>query len=95
MDDKKSTSRMTALIKTIEELVADTDIRQLDTGTLCHTRDGFMAVEKQRELCGKVVFCYKPVNGDRIQNILHTKRTSGSIKRWLVHDWMIKEILVE
>lgn len=96
MDDKKGISRMTALIKTIEELVADTDIRQLDTGILSHIHGGFMAFEKQQELCGKAIFCYKHiVNGDRIQNILHTKRTSGSIKRWLVHDWMIKEILVE
>lgn len=96
MDDKKGISRMTALIKTIEELVADTDIRQLDTGTLGHIRSGFMTVEKQQELCGKAVFCYKhTVNGNITQNIFHTKRTNGSIKRWLVHDWMIKEILVE
>ncbi len=87
---------MTVLIKTIEELIADTNIQQLDTGILNHIYGGLMAFEKQQKLCGKVIFCYKhTVNGDLTQNTFRTKRANGSVKGWLVHGWMIKEILVE
>lgn len=87
---------MRVLIKTTYELLRDPFITKVGSGTIVHKIEyGDMVVDKQKDLCGKVVFCFtRHAGGD---TLYATGEESKIYLRqlWIVHPWMIKKVLVE
>lgn len=78
---------MTVLIKTLEEMLATPGVQLLPNGRLvCDESIRYSSEQKQKEICGKAIFCY------RVNNTLVTQSHAWT---WAVEPWMIKEVLVE
>lgn len=81
---------MRVLVKTKEELLKTHDVIETSDG---HIRQGQSPIsfppEKQRELCGHIVFCYAQSCEQERWNTITDNNT------WTIEPWMIKETLVE
>lgn len=81
---------MRVLIKTKEELLQVHDVIEAIDGHIRRSNSSIsFPKEKQQELCGKVVFCYRQ-NGEQAR-----WNTTVGKNTWAIESWMIKETLVE